>query len=338
MSDDLDPLAPEAAAEMYLDTRREELSSETRRSHGYRLNAFADWCEEQGIHNLNDLDARDLHAYRVDRREDGLKPVTLQGQLSTVRQLLRFAASLNAVPENLPEKIMLPTVGVEDQSNDEKLDSSRAKSIIEYLDRYEYASIQHVEMVLMWRTSCRRGGLRALDVGDFDRDEPAVEFRHRPETDTPLKNGVRSERDVSLREPVARVVADYIDDKRRDVTDDHGRRPLLTTGQGRPALSTIQDHVYRITRPCCVGEGCPHDRDPETCEAMESAMASKCPSSRSPHRVRTGSLTAHRDAGTPRPILSDRADVSEPILDEHYDKANEREKMRRRRDKISEDL
>lgn len=338
MSSDLDPLAPAQALDMYFDRRRDELSRQSRQSHRYRLEAFVDWCDENGIYNLNDLDARDLHAYRVDRREDGLKPVTLQGQISTVRQYLRVAASLNAVPEALPEKMLLPRVGVDDQSSDKKLESGRASAILEYLDRYQYASRTHVELLLMWRTSCRRGALRALDLKHFDRDEPALELRHRPETGTPLKNGLRSERDVALLPAVAQVVADYVDGPREDTTDEHGRAPLLTTRQGRPSLTTIQNDIYSITRPCEIGEPCPHGEDPDTCEATEHNKASKCPSSRAPHHVRTGSITAHRDSGTPKAILSDRADVSEGILDEHYDKASQREKMRRRRRELADDL
>jgi hypothetical protein len=93
-----------------------------------------------------------------------------------------------------------------------------------------------------------------------------------------------------------------------------------------------------VTRPCEIGEACPHDEDPATCEAVDYDKASKCPSSLSPHPVRTGSITAHRDAGTSRQVVSDRGDVSEKILEQHYDKASKRQRMRRRRDHIPEDL
>lgn len=69
--------------DLYLNHRRDELSDETHQSHKYRLKMFVEWCQEEGITNMNDLSGRDLHAYRVHRREEGgLKPVTLQGQLS----------------------------------------------------------------------------------------------------------------------------------------------------------------------------------------------------------------------------------------------------------------
>lgn len=46
---DIEPIAPNEAREMYLEARKEELSEWTHRSHGYRLNAFVEWCDEQGI-------------------------------------------------------------------------------------------------------------------------------------------------------------------------------------------------------------------------------------------------------------------------------------------------
>lgn len=339
MSDDLDPLAPQAAMDLYLDARKEELSKATLSTHTYRVQAFVDYLELQGIRNMNDVGGRDIHAYRVYRREeDDLKAVTLQGQLSTVKQFLRLCASVDAVPENLPEKVLLPNVGKAERSDDTKLGAARTEAILDYLSRYEYASRKHVILLLLWRTSMRRGGLRAIDVDDFDPEEPSLSLRHRPEEDTPLKNGLWGERDVSLHPYVGEVVADYIDGPRKDRPDQYGRDPLITTTQGRAALSTIQNIVYGMTRPCKLGEPCPHDRDPDECDAAQFNYSSSCPSSRSPHQVRTGSISAHLDAGTPKAVLSDRADASEQILDEHYDKATQREKMRRRRDYIAEDL
>lgn len=54
----------------------------------------------------------------------------------------------------------------------------------------------------------RLGGLRTLDVGDFDEGRPAIEVRHRPETGTPLKRKSKSERDVLITPEVAEVLAD----------------------------------------------------------------------------------------------------------------------------------
>jgi len=288
---------------------------------------------------MSDLSGMDLHEFRVHRREDdNLKAITLQGQLSTLRQFLRVAASVEAVPENLHEKILLPTVPKADQANEEMLETAQAQAALEYLAQYKYASRVHVELLILWRTSMRRGGLRALDLGDFDPDEPALQVRHRPESDTPLKNGEWSDRDVYLLDRVAEVIQDYIDGPRADTVDDHNRAPLLSTKYGRVAVGTIKQDMYRVTRPCMYGVECPHDRDPDECNAANPRQASKCPSSRSPHAIRTGSVTAHLDSGTPKPFLGDRVDMTEDTMEQHYDQAGERERMLRRREYISEDV
>jgi site-specific recombinase XerC len=340
MSDDLRPMPPATAKDIYLEQRRDEVSEQTLQSHHYRINQFVEWCQEvAGIDNMNDLDGLDIHNFRVYRREqDGLKPVTLQGQLSTLRQFLRVCASVDAVDEELADKVLLPTVSKSEASNDELLEAGRAQAALEYLEDYEYASRQHVTLLVLWRTAIRRGGLRALDLDDFDQEEPALEVRHRPESDTPLKNAVWSERDIGIKEDVAEVIQDYIRSRREKGRDDYGRRPLLSTKHGRVALGTIKEDMYKLTRPCEYGVECPHDRDPAECEAAKAAHASKFPSSRPPHTIRTGSVTAHLGAGTPKAILTDRVDMIKETMDQHYDKASKRERMHRRQDYIPDEF
>jgi len=116
------------------------------------------------------------------------------------------------------------------------------------------------------------------------------------------------------------------------------RRPLLTTREWRPSVSTLQKWCYLLTRPCEIGNPCPHDEGPETFEAATYQGPSKCPSSRSPHHLRTGSVAAYRNAGTPRPVLVDRADAREDVLNDNYDKAGRRERANRRRDHIPDEV
>lgn len=54
-------------------------------------------------------------------------------------------------------------------------------------------------------------------------------------------------------------------------------------------------------------------------------------SSRSPHHIRTGSITWHRDRGVPKEVTAERANASEGIVDVFYDKASKRERMDFRR-------
>lgn len=342
MTRDLDPITPDAALSYYIDARRYDLRETTIRSHKSRLQSFTDWLKDQGINNMNDVDLQLIHAYRVYKREDNgdedtCNDVTMQGQVATIRRFLDHLADIDAVREELPERIRLPNVSG-DGTDDTQLTSERANAILEYLRQYQYASAQHVTVLLMWRTSARRGGIRALDLDDFDATDHAVCFRHRPDTGTPLKNGENGERDVALKPHVAAVIEDYVSGpNRHTVTDDYDRRPLITSRYGRPSVSTFQNWIYRLTRPCVIGEPCPHDYDPPTCEYNTHDNASGCPSSVSPHAIRKGSITALRDSGTPRDVVSDRGDVSEKVLEKHYDKASKRQRMRRRREYVPED-
>jgi site-specific recombinase XerD len=343
VTDDLNPITPDAALEYYLDARRYDLRETTLRSHGSRLRSFIDWLKDNGVDNMNEVDLRTVHEYRVYKREDNgendpCNSVTMQGQVSTIRRFLDHLVDIDAVHESVPDRIRLPKVDG-DESSDTKLDSGRASAILDFLRSYRYASPQHVTLLLMWRTSARRGGVRALDLEDFHTDDNALAFRHRPETGTPLKNGSNGERDVYLTDRAATVIMDYIESpNRHNVIDEHDRQPLITTEYGRPSLTTYQNWIYKITRPCVIGEPCPHDKDTDTCEFLSHNRASGCPSSVSPHAVRTGSITALRDAGTPRQVVSDRGDVSEKVLEKHYDKASKRQKMRRRREHLPGDF
>lgn len=69
---------------------------------------------------------------------------------------------------------------------------------------------------------------------------------------------------------------------------------------------------------------------------MVHDQASQCPSSRSPHGIRRGSITKHLRDGTPEEIVSDRMNVSGDVLDQHYDRRTEREKIQLRRQFIDD--
>ncbi|MDS0279362.1 site-specific integrase [Halomicroarcula sp. S1AR25-4] len=350
MSDDLDPITPEAALDYYLDARQYDLADATLSGHKYRLKSFVRWLtsEDYGdgeIVNMNDVDLRAIHAYRVFKREenfpeeDPCNAVSMQGQVSTLRVFFQHLADIKGVPSDFHERIRLPKLQEGEDVDERVLDAERANAILDHLRSWEYATPHHIAFLIFWRTSCRTGGLRALDVEDFDPDEGALAFRHRPKEGTPLKNNMGGERDVSLKPHVAGVIEDYISGPHRDdVTDEYGRNPLITTREGRASAGTIRNWMYFWTQPCRLGEKCPEGRDPDECEATDLHELSKCPVAFSPHPIRSGSITAHRDAGTPRTVVSGRGDVSEKTLEKHYDRASKRERMRRRRDHIPDDI
>jgi integrase len=177
----------------------------------------------------------------------------------------------------------------------------------------------------------RMGALQSLDVEDFDHEHRSLELVHRPDEGPTLKNAEDGERIVALSEDVAEVIADYIGHKRNERTDDHGRRPLFSTKQGRISKNTIQQVAYGLTRPCEYGQACPHSKDPDDCEWTGYHGASSCPSSVSPHPIRRGSITWQLTSGPTRAV-GDRCDVSNRVLEEHYDRRTEQEKMQQRRE------
>jgi len=127
------------------------------------------------------------------------------------------------------------------------------------------------------------------------------------------------------------VIQDYIDHNRHDIVDDHSRRPLITSSRGRLCDGSIRETIYRLTQPFDIDE-CPHDKDPETCEYRQHSQRAGCPSSRSLHGIRRGSITNHLREGTPQEVVSNRANVSKEVLDQHYDERSKREKLQIRRD------
>lgn len=96
--------------------------------------------------------------------------------------------------------------------------------------------------------------------------------------------------------------------------------------------------MYFWPQPCRVGEECPEGRGPEECKATDHHNLGACPVNFSPRPIRAGSITSHRDTGTPRKVVSDRGDVSEKILEKLCDQASKYQRMRRRREYISDKL
>ena len=327
----LEPLTPEDAVESYLADKELELEDSSLRNHRYRLQRFLEWADECGLEDMNEITGRKLNEYKQWRSKD-VNNVTLKNQLGTVRQFIAFCERIDAAPKGVHEKMTLPTIGYMEDVSEERLTSDEAEAILEYCEKYEYATLRHALFYVMWHTGIRTGSAHALDVADLDTEQGFLDIRNRPETGTKLKNRDRGERHVYLKEDVCRVLDDYISMHHPKVEDEHIRMPLFGTSDGRASTTTIQRNIYTLTRPCHYTNECPHDREIQECEATHYNTASKCPSSVSPHAVRRGAITAHRNANVPKDVASDRMDVSGDVLDKHYDQANKSEHRERRRD------
>jgi site-specific recombinase XerD len=329
----LEPIEPETALELYLADRENNVTEATIYSHRSRLGHFVRWCDEQEITNLNELTGRQLHKYRLWRRDEGdLAPATEKTQMDTLRVFIRWVESIDGTPEDLHVKIRSPNLTGGDNVRDVMLEEDRAEELLEYLRRYEYASRPHTVIALMWHTMMRVGAIHALDVDDYDSGEQSIQVVHRREPGTPIKNGCDGERFVALSDEVCMILDDWIDQRRPETTTDTGREPLVSTSHGRAHRTTLRGDCYRFTRPCVSTGACPHGRDIEECPGMEYDSASECPSSVSPHALRRGGITHALSEDWPMKAVGDRANVSEQVLEKHYDQRSAKEKMEQRRD------
>jgi len=252
--------------------------------------------------------------------------------MDTLRVFIRWLEQVDGVEQDLSTKVRSPSLTPEQNTRHVMLDSERATNVLAYLEKYEYATFGHVTVALLWHTMLRVGAAHALDVDDYYSDEQYLEVHHRPDRGTPIKNKESGERLVALSEQVCELLDDWIANKRPDVTDDQGREPLLASRQGRAHRTTLRGYCYRATRPCSYGEECPHDSDPDECEATHRDAAFECPSSVSPHAIRRGAITHSLNNDMPENATSDRANVSQAVLEQHYDRRTKREKMEQRRE------
>lgn len=333
-TNELEPIRPAEAKEMYLEQRKQEVSDSTIQAHHYRLKHFVEWCEKVAeIDNLNELTGRDLQRYKMWRREDGgLNNVTMVTQLSTLRVFINWCENIDAVASGTHDKILMPSLSKNEDRRTVMLSEKAASNLLDYLRQFELGTRKHALVEVLWHTGMRIGAAQGLDLEDYDPDEQYLELCHRPDTGTRLKNKNGGERFVSLSPAVCDSLDAYIKYGREDSDDSYGRTPLFSSRRGRPAKSSLRDSIYKITRPCEYTGECPHNRDLDSCEALDRNKASKCPSSVSPHAIRRGSITHHLSKNVPEKVASDRMDVSMDVLEKHYDRRTESEKADQRRD------
>ncbi|WP_232703173.1 tyrosine-type recombinase/integrase [Halobacterium wangiae] len=324
-------LSPREAWQRYVDRRRPESTDHTATTLHYRLKQFVEWAEKQNIEAVSDLTGWTFENYETARAGDDIAPITLRNQMKTLRQFVRYLERIEAVDDGLSEKIHVPKIDASEKSSDTKLATPQARALLQYYREFEHGSRRHALLEVLWNVGCRLGAIRGLDARDYHSGEQYLEFRHRPGTGTPLKKKRNGERPVALSDPVTDALDAYLTrGERWDVHDDHGRRPLFASRLGRPSQNTVRVWTYMATLPCIHGE-CPHDRNPQHCEFTKRQEASKCPSSRSPHQVRTGSITWQLDSGVPPEVVAVRVNASPDTISQHYDKATPRERMEHRR-------
>jgi len=327
---------PRKARTDYFRARRDSLKESSLRSYKFPTKHFIEFVETQGIQSMGEVDGYVLEQWKLDRKEDNIKPITLHNNVKHVRRFIRWCESSELVQDDLADKIEVPEVSKSQETSGDKITPATANEVLRYFERYEYATRDHALFALLWHTGCRISAAISLDVGDYDPKQGYVSFKNREETGTPVKNGNESERNVTLSDEIQSVLTDYIEGRRHAATDDHGREPIFTTREGnRARRQLVYKNITAYTRPCIYTNRCPHNRDIETCDAAQHKRdAPSCPSSTSMHPIRRGSITYHLNQGMPKEKVSERCDVSVKILERHYDARTEEEKRINRKEYV----
>jgi len=302
-----------------------------------KLNYLRTYLEDEArVETSDDLTSEDVDGYKKWRkyeslsRDEPLARTTLRDDMYLFREFIQYLIEHRMAPARFENRIEIPEVDYQNGEgvDKKKLDPEIAKAALDYLRKYEYAGVEHVSIELMCQSGPRKGGLIGRDVPDFDYEERVLQYK--TQETTPLKKDEGSEREITLYGEIPEIIQDYINNQRPAETDEEGREPLLTKGDGRMSPSTLQKIAYMWTRPCEVGLGCPHDRDPDDCEAAQkNNSAYKCPSSRAPQHIRKGYITDQKNRGVSADGVQQRCDVSPRVQDLHYDLPDDTEERER---------
>jgi site-specific recombinase XerD len=320
----------EEATDRYLKERKANVSDSTLYNHKSSLNVFQEFCDQEGVDDVSDIDSFLISDYRLERLEEVSK-TTVYNNLVTLKNFCQWCEGHGLIDEEIAENMILPKA---EAAKEETISVERIEALLNYLERYEYATLKHALFALLWDTGIRLGAARSLNVDNVYVEKNYIELEHTPGEDTPLKNGEKSQREVNLSGWAATIIEDYIEARRTQTTDDYGNKPLFSTSHGRAHNTTIRKKIVTMTRPCYYSGECPHDKEIDTCEHNSYDSASGCPSTVSPHPIRRSAISHWLDKGNSKELLSDRMDVSVDVLEEHYDARSEEQKRELRREML----
>lgn len=311
---------PRKAMRDFLSMKEQTVKESTHRAYDIVTNDFITFLEDNGITDTESINGFTIEQWKLKRKEDDdVAPATLHNNVKHLRVFIKYLESSEMVDVGLYEKITVPNISDEQRRSTETVSPSKMEEITDYLATYEYATRLHALTRVLWHTGCRISGAIALDVQDFQPAKDRLTFRNRSSTETALKNRSKSERNVTINQNVTEVLNDYVQGRRKQVTDEYGRDPLFTTPNGRMVRQLAYKDFTGISRPCEIRGNCPHDREIQDCKAAIKKHAFKCPSSDSLHPIRRGSITYHLNQGWPMEKVSERCDVSTDVLEKHYD-------------------
>jgi site-specific recombinase XerD len=304
----------------FLSSKRNNLKDSSVRAYDSITNDLIEYLESKDIHQIGGIDGYIISQWKAKRKDvDEVSPATLKNNVKHIRVFIRWCESVEMIEEGTADKINVPNISEQAERSDDIVEPEQIRKILDHLEMYEYASRLHAFVALIWHTGCRISALISLDVQDFRPRKGILKVRDRRQDGTALKNGKKSERNITLSDDVVAVLNDYLNGRRIESVDDHNRDPLFTTNNGRMQRQVAYRAFVAISRPCEYGD-CPHNRTEQNCEAaQEKKKAYDCPSSGSLHTIRRGAITYHLNNGWPLEKVSERCDVGVPVLKKHYD-------------------
>ncbi|WP_265111729.1 tyrosine-type recombinase/integrase [Halosolutus halophilus] len=256
-------VTPKQAVEDFLAEREGEVSKASHRNYKYALKELLRFCENQGIEEVGEIHGYHLKQYKLRRRGQGIKEVTLKNNLSTLREFLRWCEQAELLERGTAEPVQLPKLDEDDRVSDDTLSQDRVGDILDYFYKFEYAQRRHAIFQLIWHTCLRMGTVVAIDFEDYLSTQKQIKIRHRPETGTPLKNGIEAQRKINIGNSVREVLDDYIEGHRHNIVEESGGNrcsPLeinesptphygrICTGSPDRAKSTVVVHTIESLR------------------------------------------------------------------------------------------
>jgi site-specific recombinase XerD len=316
----------------WLSTKRNNLKAATVRSYENISGDFVDYVESNDIEAVEGINGYLIEQWKLKRKnEDNVSPATLKNNLKHIRVFIRWCESTELIEHGLADKIQIPSISEEQERSNEIVEPEQIQSILSHLELYEYGTRFHAITALLWHTGIRISAAVSLDLEDFEPRVNTIKVRNRRATGTSLKNGNKSERNITISDEIVDVLNDYIEGRRISVDDEYNREPLFTTERGRVDRQVVYKNFIGISRPCVYANDCPHGRDIEECKAARlKREAYDCPSSGALHPIRRGSITYHLNQDWPIEKVSERCDVSVSVLQKHYDARTHEDKRQGR--------
>ena len=329
---DTPDLSVAEAVDLYIRRKRADWNGETERTYRRDLGLFEEYAEEEHIDTLDDLSRWAVGGFTDYLLDQDFARVTVASRQKTAKTWLKYLEGQGLLPLGYHLAIETLKLTDDEETSDAQLAPEDARTLLSfYRGSAEWRGTRrHAVFELIWHVGCRTKGVIALDLDDYEPESGDLKFRNRPETGTRLKRGKLHERNVTLSETPQEILDLYIARERSDIRDEHGRKPLFPTRQGRPVRGTIRGWMYQATQPCMAVE-CPHGKRRPNCEFVPRDSASRCPSTRSPHPIRRGSITWQRNLGFDAETVASRAAATPEVIRRYYDDPDYDDELARRR-------